>query len=192
VSRKAIAPDGFERALTLADAVKAARASVGAKEAAIAVKEADLEKDRADLAKLRADLVKIERRFQELILSAAHADPNADHGHAPPSAAPDAKSKAKHGLPSDIPWDALPKKLQLAWILHDEGVLDYGAASMRIYGTNDNAGKARANSLLASLREEKVVGPSQGQRRYPLLIDRAELVRRSYAYTLGGAEAATP
>jgi hypothetical protein len=180
VSKKAIAPDGFERALTLADEVKAARASVTEKEASIAAKEADLERDRADLTKLRAAALKVERKFQDLILSAAHVDPKS--AHAPAAAEPETKSKAKQGLPSDIPWADLPKQLQLAWIIFEHGVLDYGDAAMRIYGTNDNASKSRVNALMTALRELNWVGRSQGQRRYPLLIDRAELVRRSYAY----------
>jgi hypothetical protein len=184
VSKRTSVPDGFERALTLADAVKAARAQVSEKEAAIATKEADLEKDRADLVKLRADLGKVERRFQDLILSAAHADPKGEDDLSPTPEAEKAADEAfpRNALPSDIPWAKLPKKLQLAWIIFEEGVLDYRDAAMRIYSMPNAKGKARVNALMTSLRDESVVGPSQGQRRYSLIIDRDELLRRSYAY----------
>jgi hypothetical protein len=191
VSKKAPAPDGFERLLTLGDAVKAARASVAEKVAAIAAGEADLERERDALMKLRADLVKIERKFQELVLSAAHAYPDEPVGPSQPTnespqpttpkPTPKNKRTKSTELEPGLYFGDIPRKLRLAWHIIDEGVLDYELAAFAIYGTNDTKAKARVNALMTALRQEGLVTPSQGQRRYSLTIDRDELLQRSRA-----------
>ena len=75
--------------------------------------------------------------------------------------------------------------MQLAWHILGEGVLDYQLAALAIYGTADVKTKACVNALMTALRQEGLVGRSQGQRRYTLTIDRDELLARSRAARRG-------
>lgn len=198
-------PSGFDQILALGDAVKTARALVVEKEQSVAVKEGDLERDKADLVKLRADLAKVERKFQELVLSGVCTDANCDHhDHAVPMPTPheevkpktpptpkatgankrrveQRRRKASTLLEPGLYFADIPKKLQLALIIEEVGELDYADAAFRIYSRDDANAKARINALMTELRREGLVGPSQGQRRYALTIDRDELMARSRA-----------